>query len=58
MKGHLTLSEMPLFIDPFGGARPRLSKRGKETPLRVNPEQAPAFRPESRRVDYFLFVDL
>jgi hypothetical protein len=31
---------------------PRLSRRGKEAPLRVNPEQAPAFRPESRRVDF------
>ncbi len=25
---------------------------GKEAPLSVNPEQAPAFRPESRRVDF------
>ena len=38
-------------IDPFGGAKPRLLRRGKEAPLRVNPEQAPAFRPGSRRVD-------
>ena len=38
-------------FDPFGGAKPRLWRRGKEAPLRVNPEQAPAFRPGSRRVD-------
>ena len=38
-------------IDPFGGAKPRLLRRGKEAPLRVNPEQAQAFRPGSRRVD-------
>jgi len=39
-------------IDPFGGAKPRLLRRGKEAPLRVNPEQAQAFRPGSRRVDF------
>ena len=38
-------------VDPFGGAKPRLLRRGKEAPLRVNPEQARAFRPGSRRVD-------
>jgi len=38
-------------FDPFGGAKPRLLRRGKEAPLRVNPEQAQAFRPGSRRVD-------
>ena len=38
-------------IDPFGGAKPRLLRRGKEAPLRVNPEQAQVFRPGSRRVD-------
>jgi TonB family protein len=32
-------------IDPFDGGK------GQETPLRVNPEQAQAFRPGSRRVD-------
>jgi hypothetical protein len=31
-------------IDPFGGAKPRLLRRGKEAPLRVSPEQAQAFR--------------
>jgi len=25
-------------LDPFGGAKPRLLRQGKETPLRVNPE--------------------
>jgi hypothetical protein len=39
-------------LDPFGGAKPRLLRRGKEAPLRVNPEQAQAFRPGSRRVDF------
>jgi len=39
-------------VDPFGGAKPRLLRRGKEAPLRVNPEQAQAFRPGSRRVDF------
>ena len=51
-------------IDPFDGAKLRLSRRGKEAPLRVNPEplgytqglelverQAQAFSPGSRRVD-------
>jgi len=39
-------------FDPFGGAKPRLLRRGKEASLRVNPEQAQAFRPGSRRVDF------
>jgi hypothetical protein len=26
-------------IDPFGGAKPRLSRQGKAAQLRVNPEQ-------------------
>lgn len=26
-----------------------------KAPFRVNPDQAPAFMPESRRVDFFLF---
>jgi len=37
--------------DPFGGARPRLLRRGKEALLRVNPERAQAFSQGSRRVD-------
>ena len=43
-------------VDPFGGAKPCLLRRGKEAPLRVNPEQARAFSrgvEGSRRVDYF-----
>ncbi len=40
------------FVDPFGSAKPRLSRRGRKAPLRVNPEQAPAFMPGSRRVDF------
>jgi len=40
-----------LIPDPFGGAKPRLLRRGKETPLRVNPEQAQVLRPWSRRVN-------
>jgi alpha/beta superfamily hydrolase len=43
-------------LDPFGGAKPRLLSRGEEMPLRVNPEQAEAFRPGSRRVDSILIV--
>ena len=39
-------------VDPFGGAKPCLLRRGKEAPLRVNPEQARAFRPGSRGVDF------
>ncbi len=38
-------------FDPFGGAKPHLSRRGKEPPLRVNLEQAQALRPGSRGVD-------
>jgi hypothetical protein len=40
-----------LILDPFGGAKPRLLRRGKGAPLRVNPEQAQALRPGSRRFD-------
>jgi hypothetical protein len=53
-----------LMLDPFGGAKPRLLRPGKEAPLRVNLEplgcirglefverQAQALRPGSRRVD-------
>ena len=39
-------------IDPFADAKPRLSRRGREARLRVNPEQAPAFMPGSRGVDF------
>ena len=38
------------FIHPFGCAKPRLLRRGKEARLRVNLEQAPAFRLGSREV--------
>jgi hypothetical protein len=38
-------------LDPFADAKPRLSRRGREAWFRVNPEQAPAFRPGSRGVD-------
>jgi len=38
-------------LDPFDGAKPCLSRRGRKAPLRVNPEQPPAFMPGSRRVD-------
>jgi hypothetical protein len=38
-------------LDPFGGVNPRLLRQGKETPLRVNREQARAFGATSRRVD-------
>jgi hypothetical protein len=41
----------PAFFDPFGGAKPRLLRRGEKASLRVNPEQARVFRPGSRRVD-------
>jgi hypothetical protein len=54
-----------LTLDPFDGAEPRLLRRSKEAPLRVNPEpfgctrglelverQATALRPGSRRVDF------
>jgi hypothetical protein len=40
-----------VFVDPFGGAKPCLLRQGKKALLRVNPEQAQAFRPGSRRVD-------
>jgi len=50
---HLGIFEQPMKIDPFGGAKPRLLRQGKEVPLRVNPEQAQAFGPGSRRVDFF-----
>jgi hypothetical protein len=40
-------------FDPFGGAKPRLLRWDNEKPLRVNPEQAQAFKPGSRRVDLF-----
>jgi len=39
------------FFDPFGDAMPRLLTQSKEAPLRVNPKQARAFGPGSRRVD-------
>ena len=39
-------------IDPFADAKPRLSSRGQEERLRVNREQAPAFMPVTRGVDY------
>ena len=39
-------------VDPFDGAKPRLSRRGLKAPLRVNPEQAPAFMRGNRRVDF------
>ena len=32
-------------IDPFDGAKPRLLRRGREVPFRVNPEQT---RPSGR----------
>jgi hypothetical protein len=38
-------------FDPFDGAEPRLLRRETKAPVRVNPEQAPAFMPGSRRVD-------
>jgi 16S rRNA (cytosine967-C5)-methyltransferase len=41
-------------LDPFDGAKPRFSRRGRKAPLRVNPEQAPAFMRGSRRVDILL----
>jgi hypothetical protein len=40
-----------VMIGPFGDARPRLLRRGKEALLRVNPERAQAFRPGRPRVD-------
>jgi hypothetical protein len=53
---------MQHLVDPFGGANLRLLRRGKELPVRVNPEplglssgrrRARAFRPGSRRVDEY-----
>ena len=38
------------FIHPFGRAKLRLSRRGREARLRVNLQQAPAFRAGSREV--------
>ena len=38
-------------FDPFGGAKPRLLRRSKEAPLRVNPERARVLSQWSRRVD-------
>ena len=37
-------------LHPFDRGKPSLSRRGMEARLRVNLEQAPAFRPESREV--------
>jgi hypothetical protein len=42
-----------LNFDPFGGAKARLLRRDKEASLRVNPEQARAFRPG--RVEGLIF---
>jgi hypothetical protein len=50
--GSLTGQGRGTIFDPFGGAKPRLLRPGKEASLRVNPEQARAFRPGSRRVDF------
>ena len=44
-------AELLGYIDPFADAKPRLSRRGREARLRVNPEQTPAFMPGSRGVD-------
>jgi len=46
--------ELLIFIDPFDGAQAPPFRTGRKAPLRVNPEQAPAFRSGSRRVDFFL----
>jgi hypothetical protein len=48
----LWLWDRIFILDPFGGAKPYLSRRSKEAPLRVNPERAKAFRLGSRRVDF------
>ena len=40
-------------LDPTTAPSPALQSRDKGA-LRVNPEQAPAFRPESRRVDLYI----
>jgi len=34
-------------LDPFGGPKPRLLRRGKEVPLRVNPERSTELTPKS-----------
>jgi len=34
-------------VDPFGGAEPRLKRRGKEAPLRVNPERWTELTPKA-----------
>jgi CubicO group peptidase (beta-lactamase class C family) len=44
-------------VDPFADVKPRLSRRGREARLRVDPEQAPAFMPGSRGVDPSLPVE-
>jgi hypothetical protein len=41
-------------FDPFDVAKPRLSRLVEKIPLRVNPEQNTAVRPQSRRVDFYL----
>ena len=38
-------------LDPFGRAKLRPLRVGFKAPLRVNPEQAPTFMSDSRRVD-------
>jgi 3'(2'), 5'-bisphosphate nucleotidase len=43
--------EICSWIDPFDDPQVPPFSTGKKAPLRVNPEQAPAFRPGSRRVD-------
>jgi hypothetical protein len=41
-------------VHPFDRAKPHLSRWSREARLRVNLEQAPAFRPGSREVHFFL----
>ena len=43
--------DIPFLIDPTTAPRPVFQSRDKGA-LRVNPEQAPASRAESRRVDF------
>lgn len=43
-------------IDTFDGAQTPPFRAGKEAPLSINPEHTPAFRPESRRIDYSIVV--